>query len=396
MRFRMRSTTILTFLSVPLLCRLGVNAQQADLEIGEECTVQRTSAPGVCRLVSECASVIDDIRNRRGGPTKCGYANKVQVVCCPDGVQPKTTSTSAAPVTSPAPSIQSRAAEKCVEYGEAAFSKEYTNSLGIGEPKLQRVDRCGHKAVELIVDGEAAKSREFPHMALVGYGGVPAVQYLCGGSLVSDRYVLTAGHCVISPEHGPASAIRLGELALDSSNDEAFPEDFSVADLIPHPEYKQSSQYHDIALIKLDRKVTFSPYIRPICLPTDGDISNARSIATGWGTIGYGESTSAMLLKVVLDMFPYEECVGHFEVNRRLKDGLRQESQLCAGSRNSSKDTCQGDSGGPLQIYNDDKVYCTYTIIGVTSFGKFCGLAGSPGVYTKVYQYIPWIENIIF
>lgn len=67
--------------------------------VGDECVVQRTNAPGICRLVSECASVIDDIRNRRGSPTKCGFANKVQVVCCSDGVQQRTTSTSA-PMTS--------------------------------------------------------------------------------------------------------------------------------------------------------------------------------------------------------------------------------------------------------------------------------------------------------
>lgn len=89
---------------------------------------------------------------------------------------------------------------ECAEFGEAVFSKEYVSSLGVDEPKLHRLDKCGHKAVELIVDGEAAKSREFPHMALIGYGDAPAVRYLCGGSLVSDRFVLTAGHCVISTQ----------------------------------------------------------------------------------------------------------------------------------------------------------------------------------------------------
>lgn len=49
-----------------------------------------------------------------------------------------------------------------------------------------------------------------------------------------------------------------------------------------------------------------------------------------------------------------------------------------------------------MQIYNDHNVYCTYTIIGVTSFGKYCGLANSPGVYSRVYAYISWIENLIF
>ncbi|EDS44979.1 serine protease [Culex quinquefasciatus] len=393
MRFCVQSAA-----AVLTLCCLSFRVIEVDgqTEPGDECVVQRTNAPGICRPVAECPSVIDDIRNRRGNPTKCGFINKVQVVCCPDGVQPRTTSSSTTSATATLNS-HPKIAEKCAEYGEAVYSKEYVSSpLGVDEPRLQRLDKCGHKAVELIVDGEAAKSREFPHMALIGYGGVPAVQYLCGGSLVSDRFVLTAGHCIISQEHGPATVVRLGELALDSSNDEAFPEDFAVAELIPHPEYKQSSQYNDIALIKLDRRVIFSPYIRPICLPMGAELGNRRAIATGWGTIGYGDATSAILLKVVLDMFGHEECAPMFEANRKLKEGLRSESQMCAGSRNSSKDTCQGDSGGPLQIYNDENVYCTYTIIGVTSFGKYCGLAGSPGVYSRVYAYISWIENLVF
>ncbi|XP_029729399.2 venom protease-like isoform X2 [Aedes albopictus] len=384
-----------SLLFVLALSAIVVHGEE-DLVVGDECIVQRTNAAGVCRAVSDCPSVIDDIRNRRANPTKCGFLGRVQIVCCPDGVQPKTTTSTSAPLTPSAMSNHPRIAEKCIEYGEAVFSKEYVNSVGAEEPKLQRLDKCGHKAIELVVNGEAAKSREFPHMALIGYGVAPEVRYLCGGSLVSDRFVLTAGHCINSPESGPATTVRLGELALDSSNDEAFPEDFKIAETIPHPDYRLTSQYNDIALIKLDRKVILSPYIRPICLPMSGELKNRRAIATGWGTIGYGEATSPILLKVVLDMFGHEECSVQFEANRKLKDGLNAVSQICAGSRDSSKDTCQGDSGGPLQIYNDEGVYCTYTIIGVTSFGKYCGLAGSPGVYTKVYPYISWIENLIF
>uniref|UniRef100_A0A1S4GZD7 Uncharacterized protein n=2 Tax=Anopheles gambiae TaxID=7165 RepID=A0A1S4GZD7_ANOGA len=366
---------------------------RCDLEVGDPCIVQRTNEPGICRIVSECAPVIDDIRNRRGNPTKCGFIDRVQIVCCPQvGTTPAAATT---PSTTPRNEHQ-RVAEKCAEYGQAVFSKEYVNSLTASEPKLQTIDKCGHTAVELIVDGELAKAREFPHMALIGFGEAPEIRYLCGGSLVSDRFILTAGHCLTSTNFGPATIVRLGELSLASSTDEAFPEDYDIAERIPHPEYKQTSHYNDIALIKLNRKVIFSPYARPICLPLQAAIPQKRAIATGWGAIGFGLEQSSALLKVTLDMFRFEECKDQFEPTRKLRTGLNATTQLCAGSRNSTKDTCQGDSGGPLQVYNDANVYCTYTIIGVTSFGQNCGLAGVPAVYTTVYSYLSWIENLIF
>lgn len=55
----------------------------------------------------------------------------------------------------------------------------------------------------------------------------------------------------------------------------------------------------------------------------------------------------------------------------------------------------QGDSGGPIQT-NHGHVSCMYTIEGVTSFGKVCGTKGVPGVYTRVYSYLKWIENIVW
>uniref|UniRef100_A0A182WR24 Peptidase S1 domain-containing protein n=1 Tax=Anopheles minimus TaxID=112268 RepID=A0A182WR24_9DIPT len=388
-----RDASAQALLSIALLLFATRHIVRADLEVGDPCTVQRTNEPGICRPVSECAPVIDDIRLRRGNPTKCGFVDRVQIVCCPQ------TGTTPAASTTQSPTVRNdrrRIVEKCAEYGQAVFSKEYVNSLTADEPKLQTIDKCGHTAVELIVDGELAKAREFPHMALVGFGAAPDIRYLCGGSLVSDRFILTAGHCLDSINFGPATIVRLGELSLSSTTDEAFPEEYDVAERIPHPEYKQTSHYNDIALIKLGRKVILSPYIRPICLPVQQTISQKRAIATGWGAIGFGLEQSSALLKVTLDIYRFDECKDLFDPTRKLRTGLNATMQMCAGSRNSTKDTCQGDSGGPLQVYNDANVYCTYTVIGVTSFGQNCGLAGVPAVYTAVFPYLSWIENLIF
>lgn len=62
---------------------------------------------------------------------------------------------------------------------------------------------------------------------------------------------------------------------------------------------------------------------------------------------------------------------------------------FCAGYEEGGKDTCQGDSGGPLVCEIDGK----YTVLGATSWGRGCGDAGYPGVYTHIRNLLPWITD---
>jgi len=56
----------------------------------------------------------------------------------------------------------------------------------------------------------------------------------------------------------------------------------------------------------------------------------------------------------------------------------------------------QGDSGGPIQIKHNSYT-CMYSQIGITSFaGQFCGEKDSPAVYTRISNYIAWIEGIVW
>lgn len=52
----------------------------------------------------------------------------------------------------------------------------------------------------------------------------------------------------------------------------------------------------------------------------------------------------------------------------------------------------QGDSGGPLDTVENN----TFYVIGVTSAGQLCGISTSPGIYTNVFNYIEWIEGIVW
>lgn len=185
---------------------------------------------------------------------------------------------------------------------------------------------------------------------------------------------------------------------------------FGVVEIFSHPDYKQRiNAYNDIGLIRLDRRVTFNPYMRPACLPAVSSSSSSPSdeplpqplsaVASGWGNTEYKGSRSERLMKVKLDLYSATECNATYTIPylHQLPIGIADASQICAGSRSEQKDTCQGDSGGPLQIQHpDETVYCMFSLLGVTSLGKGCGRVNTPSVYTRVAAFVPWIEGIVW
>ena len=64
---------------------------------------------------------------------------------------------------------------------------------------------------------------------------------------------------------------------------------------------------------------------------------------------------------------------------------------FCAGWLEGGKDACTGDSGGPLICAENDRP----VLRGITSWGLGCAEANAPGVYTRVEQYLDWIEDLM-
>lgn len=195
---------------------------------------------------------------------------------------------------------------------------------------------------------------------------------------------------------GYAQIVRLGDLDIFSTTDDAQPIDVKIIERYQHDGYRIPSKYNDIGLLKLEHSVTFNQYVRPACLAESFDIITDAVIATGWGRTQYAEGTSNVLQKVVLDKIAQPECNASYapHLSRNLNKGIVDETQFCAGSK-LHRDTCQGDSGGPIQIYHS-YVQCMYAVVGITSFGIRCAETGLPGVYTRVYPYIDWIESIVW
>ncbi|XP_022200798.2 serine protease snake [Nilaparvata lugens] len=258
-------------------------------------------------------------------------------------------------------------------------------------PFRLKTDLCT-RSNPLIVGGTTAEPGEFPHMAALGYQSDDGeIEWLCGGSLISSRFVITAAHCVKS-RRGAPQWVQMGMVRLQNTTEY----NRRVEATWVYSDYDPPAVYNDIALLKLEQTLVPMLNIRPICLSVPEDLitPDSKVFATGWGRTGYGLDSSQTLLKVPLKMVDDEKCKTYYSADRFLPDGI-SDRQFCAGPYdNDSQDTCQGDSGGPVQVTSRDNE-CIQFLVGITSFGKYCG-SGTPGVYMKIAPFLPWIRNIVW
>jgi secreted trypsin-like serine protease len=286
--------------------------------------------------------------------------------------------------------------EKCEAYKKLVIKKpSFTNN-----PLIKAMD-CS-ASTSLIVGGEKTKSGEFPHMAAIGYGNISEIRFACGGSLISEKFVLTAAHCLRKVD--PPILVRLGDQNLKSEDDGTEPQELGVKKFMKHKRYSSQSKYHDIGLIKLEGEVRFTKFVRPACLWPDFQIPSQTAVATGWGMLEFLGSASDELQEVSLTLMQNRDCDPYFAHITKYTDTLKRgivDGQLCAaaiegGRLVGGKDTCQGDSGGPLQITLEDNP-CVHYVVGVTSFSSIgCGGENSPGAYSRVSEYIDWIESKVW
>ncbi|XP_039433007.1 serine protease snake-like [Culex pipiens pallens] len=288
------------------------------------------------------------------------------------------------------------AERKCNEYREEVVARKGLVALTLtSKPIYYNIYNCS-KSVDLIVGGEAARKDEFPHQALLGWPSTERgrkYNFFCGGSLISERFVLTAGHCGFLMGVGKPSVVRLGENDLDDGGEDHA--DFDIAKFIKHPNYRYKFGYYDIALVRLVDTVLFSKQIRPACLWTGRVMNFTSGVATGFGLTGDAGDSSSTLQKVTLNFVDNRVCDWIFAGTRKLATGLN-DAQLCmAAPRGERKDTCQGDSGGPVQVVTDN-AGCTYHVVAITSTGGACGVENSAAVYTRVSSYVDWIEKVVW
>ncbi|XP_030263728.1 prostasin-like [Sparus aurata] len=244
---------------------------------------------------------------------------------------------------------------------------------------------CGQAPLNVnprIVGGHTAVAGAWPWQVSLQYSG----HHRCGGSLINDQWVLTAAQCVIGLATSSFRVI-LGRDALNSTSpDEAIR---FVSEIISHPSYNVNTLDSDIALVQLSSTVTFTDYIRPVCLAAYGSVFEHGSFcwATGWGHIKTNTPLPypQRLQQVELPIVSNEVCHDHY--------GIVSDNMMCTSTSSGGIDTCIGDGGSPLMRKNGDIWVQGGVSIFVSAAG--CGLANVPSGFTRVSQYESWIKSHI-
>ncbi|XP_017880350.1 venom serine protease Bi-VSP-like [Ceratina calcarata] len=239
-----------------------------------------------------------------------------------------------------------------------------------------------------VVGGVPAVLGAWPWITALGYQSrkdPSQTLWLCGGSLISRRHILTAAHCI----RDNLFVVRIGDLNLYRDDDGARPVQVEIETKIVHPGYNPKQFVNDIAVLRLAQDVPFSDYVYPICLPVSDALRTKDFVRTypfiaGWGSLGFRAAPSDVLREVQVPVVTNAACKQAYSA---IKAAIIDNRVLCAGYQRGGKDACQGDSGGPLMLPQK----FTFYQIGVVSYGHNCAEAGYPGIYTRVTDFLDFI-----
>ncbi|MGW0732615.1 serine protease [Streptomyces sp. NPDC002851] len=248
----------------------------------------------------------------------------------------------------------------------------------------------GAVADEGVIGGSPVRASDAPWAVALAsrdrFGGTRDGQF-CGGAVIGRRTVLTAAHCVSEQALGvplsEVSDLRViqgrSELGSDAGREVA------VTRVKVNPDYDSRTNAGDFAVLELARAL---PASSVISMAESGDPAYAPGTAAavyGWGDMtgsgDYARSLRAARVTVQRDTV----CAEAYD--NSAEGTYVRESMLCVGEDQGGRDACQGDSGGPLVARG--------RLVGLVSWGRGCGQAGSPGVYTRVSEVVQQVSSVV-
>lgn len=254
---------------------------------------------------------------------------------------------------------------------------------------------CGVENISTrIIRGSKSPDGMFPWLVYIETEvdiGLQTVSSSCTGSIISDRHILTAAHCLHPNQEARGAYVWLFQ-GCGKKRKSATISPLHVIRVHRHPKYEDDDDElsdHDLAIFELRNPLKFNQTFMPVCFSKAGftrtrDIDNL--VAAGWGKthgILWGLTDSECLQHADLAVVSDKECRSHWG------DGLDMTKRMCAGG---GVNICDGDSGGPLMTRSHGRVFQ----VGVTSFGRQdCGLkTGTPSGFERISAHLDWIKKI--
>ncbi|XP_023666976.1 chymotrypsin A-like [Paramormyrops kingsleyae] len=252
----------------------------------------------------------------------------------------------------------------CLAFAGAAY--------GCGVPAIRPVI-TGYSR---IVNGEEAVPHSWPwQVSLQDSTGF----HFCGGSLISEYWVVTAAHCGIKVSH----RVILGEHNRASPSENI--QTMTVAKVFKNPKYNPFTISNDITLVKLATPAKMTPQVSPVCVAesTDNFPGGMKCVTTGWGLTRYNApDTPPLLQQAALPLLTNTDCQSFW--GNKITNIM-----ICAGA--SGVSSCMGDSGGPLVCQKEG----VWTLVGIVSWGSSTCSTSVPGVYARVTELRAWMDETI-
>ncbi|KAM4624489.1 serine protease 33 [Polymixia lowei] len=253
--------------------------------------------------------------------------------------------------------------------------------------------RCGRPpgSENRIVGGVDAAVGAWPWQVDIQMESSGQLRHVCGGSIISEFWVLSAAHCFPNPFDVGSYIIYAGRYQLNNVN--LHQSEHRVSRVAIPTGYVEPNQGKDLALVRLSTPVVWSDHIHPVCLPESGTLfpGGLSCYVTGWGNIRDNVPLPGVgtLQEVQVPIISQSSCQDMYSLNPSDTVNILYD-MICAGYQEGGKDACQGDSGGPLvcQMVNG-----TWVQAGVVSFGLRCAQANQPGVYAKVSTFSDFIRR---
>ncbi|XP_075141472.1 serine protease 33-like [Leptodactylus fuscus] len=249
---------------------------------------------------------------------------------------------------------------------------------------------CGNPVLgDRIVGGTDASEGAWPWQISLHFRN----SHICGGSLFSEQWVISAAHCFLMSTNPSDYTVVLGayQLSIPSVHQVVS----TVQSIIVNSLFSGVGYPGDIALIELSSPINYTEYILPVCVPSplmsfpDG----TKCWTTGWGSIDYGVNLPypKTLQQVMVPIISNSACekMYHIGSNTPVNKQIVPSDQICAGYQAGNKDSCQGDSGGPLVC----KIGGIWYLAGLVSWAEGCALPNRPAVYTYIPHYYKWISS---